>query len=116
MPIVIAIVLFLLILAVVGAFGYHHYVKPTRMLDQLTFSPDNYSTVIAEKKRGNSEILAQLLKPIGNLIPLSPQDNSLARRELVAAGIRSESAVQVFFGLKLLLAALLLGVALFFRS
>ncbi len=47
---------------------------------------------------------------------MSPQDSALARRELVAAGIRSESAVQVLFGSKLLLAAFLLSVALMFRS
>ena len=46
---------------------------------------------------------------------MSPQDSALTRRELIAAGIRSETAVQVFFGSKLLLAAILLSVALLFR-
>jgi tight adherence protein C len=116
MLILLAIVPFVLILAVIGAFGYHFYVKPSRMLDQLTFSDQNYSTVVSEKKRDRSEVIADILRPIGTLLPLSPQDTSLVRRELIAAGIRSESAVQVFFGLKLILAVVLLGVALFFRS
>ena len=114
MSIVIAIVLFVLILCAVGAFGYHYYVKPSRMLDQLTSSNDSYSPV-GEKKRTLSEIVAQILTPLGTLLPMSPQDTGLARRELVAAGIRNESAVPVFFGLKVFLAAFLLSVALMFR-
>ncbi len=115
MSIVIAVLLFLLILCAVGAFGYHYYVKPSRMLDQLTFSNDSYSTVRGEEKRNLSQITAQLLTSIGTLLPMSPQDTGLARRELLAAGIRNESAVSIFFGSKLFLAVLLLGVALMFR-
>jgi len=116
MLIAIAIVLFLLILAAVGTFGYLYYVKPSRMLDQLTHPHENSSLVNAEAKRHGSEYIAGLLRSIGTLLPLSPQDASVARRELVAAGIRHESAVQVLFGLKLLLSGVLLSVALLFRS
>jgi tight adherence protein C len=116
MLIAFAIVLFLLILAAVGAFGYHFYVKPSRMLDQLTNSNESYANPSRESKADRPAPVAQLLRSIGALLPLSPQDASLARRELVAAGIRNESAVQVLFGSKILLAAILLGIALVFRS
>ncbi len=116
MSIAIAVVLFLLILCAVAAFGYHYYVKPSRMLDQLTFSNDIYSATAPEKKRPGFAILTEILSPIGSLLPMSPQDTALARRELIAAGIRNESAVQVLFGSKLLLASFFLGIALLFRS
>jgi tight adherence protein C len=115
MIIAITAVLFLLILVAVGAFGFHFYVKPSRMIDQLTFSNDIYSASAPDKKRSGSQIIAEILSPIGSLLPMSPQDTALARRELIAAGIRNESAVQVFFGSRLLLAAFLLSVALLFR-
>ncbi len=115
MIIVIAVVLFVLILSAVAAFGYHFYVKPSRMIDQLTSSNDTYSSTVIEKKRSALERISEIVSPIGSLLPMSPQDTALARRELVAAGIRSESAVQVLFGSKLLLATLFLGVALMFR-
>jgi len=115
MLIAIAIILFLLILAAVGAFGYYFYAKPSRMLDQLENAQEIYShSQPAQRER--SALIPQLLRSIGTLLPLSPQDTALARRELVAAGIRSESAVQVLFGLKLLLAGVLLSIALIFRS
>jgi tight adherence protein C len=116
MLIAFAIVLFVLILATVGLFGYHFYVKPSRMLDQLANAKENYSHVSSSAPRDRSALFAQLLRSIGTLLPLSPQDTSLARRDLIAAGIRNESAVQVLFGSKLLLAGILLSVALVFRS
>ena len=115
MLIAIAITLFLLILATVGAFGYYFYVKPSRMLDQLENAKENFSRS-QPTTRERSALIPQLLRSIGTLLPLSPQDTALARRELIAAGIRSESAVQVLFGLKLLLAGVLLSIALIFRS
>jgi tight adherence protein C len=116
MLIAVAFILFLLILAAVGAFGYHVYVKPSRMLDQLSNSNESYSQRSTATRLGPSELIVELLRPIGTLLPLSPQDTALVRRELVAAGIRNESAVQVFFGLKLFLAAVLLSAALLFRA
>jgi hypothetical protein len=110
----IAIILFLLILGAVGAFGYYFYAKPSRMLDQLENAKENYSHS-QPAPRERSALIPQLLRSIGTLLPLSPQDTALARRELVAAGIRSESAIQVLFGLKLLLAGVLLSIALIFR-
>jgi len=115
MFIVLGVLVFLLILSAIAAFGYHYYVKPSRMIDQLTFSNDTFSSVVVEKKRNAFEMISEVLSPIGELLPMSPQDTALARRELVAAGIRNESAVQVLFGSKLLLATLFLGVALMFR-
>jgi tight adherence protein C len=115
MLIAVAIVLFLLILGAVGAFGYYFYAKPSRMLDQLENAKESYSQSRATP-RARVPLITQLLTFIGAIMPLSPQDANLARRELVAAGIRSESAVQILFGLKLLLAGVLLSVALIFRS
>jgi len=116
MLIAIAIVLFLLILATVGVFGYYFYAKPSRMLDQLTNSNERYSGAGSPTKEDRPGLIAQLLTALGTLLPLSPQDTSLAKRELMAAGIRNEAAIPILFGSKLLLGAVLLGVALVFRS
>jgi tight adherence protein C len=115
MLIAIAIVFFLLILAAIGAFGYYFYAKPSRMLDQLENAKQSYPQSRAAAGE-RSALLPQLLRYIGALLPLSPQDTALARRELIAAGIRNESATQILFGSKLLLAGVLLGIALIFRS
>jgi len=49
-------------------------------------------------------------------VPVSPEDASLARRQLMAAGFRSDLAVQVYFGLKIVMCAGLLVAAFLLRN
>jgi tight adherence protein C len=116
MLIALAVVLFCLIAAVVTTFGYHHYVKPAKLLDQLASSPDSVSSSLRKKKSNRGFSFAQLLQPIGNLLPVSPQDLSVLKRELLAAGIRSDSAARVFYGLKIVLTVALVSLALVLRG
>ena len=111
------ILLFVLILGVVGYFGYSYYVRPARMLDQLaTTTSQNIPPPIPERKHKREFSVARLLEPIGNLIPVSPQDASVTKQELYAAGFRTNSAVAVYYGSKIVLAAVLVLVALPFRE
>jgi tight adherence protein C len=115
MPIIIAAVIFLLILAVIGAFGYYYYVKPSRLLDQLTSSSNTQSS--AERKGDNFKFsFARVLEPIGKLLPLAPQDQNIVKQDLGAAGLRADSTISVFYGSKLVLAAGLLSMSLLLRS
>jgi tight adherence protein C len=112
----LTVVLFCLISAVVGTFGYHHYVKPAKLLDQLASSSDTISSSLRKPKSDRGFSFAQLLEPIGKLLPVSPQDASVLRRDLLAAGIRSESAARVFYGLRIVLTVALVCLALFLRG
>ena len=117
MALLISVFLFLVLGALVSAFGYVHYVKPTRLLDQLTTTTsDAIPSVLTDRKPKTTFSLAQLLEPIGNLIPISSQDALVAKQEMISAGIRSRSAVPVFYGTKVVLAAALLIVGLTVRS
>jgi tight adherence protein C len=116
MVIALTVVLFCLITAAVSAFGYHHYVKPAKLLDQLASSSDTISSSLRKAKSNRGFSFGQLLEPIGRLLPVSPQDASVLRRELVAAGIRSESAARVYYGLRIVLTVAFVGLALFLRT
>ena len=85
MLIVLPIVLFLLITAVIGAFGFHYYVKPARLLDQLTPSSDPVSAAFKERQKGREFSIARLLEPIGNLLPISPQAAGVLKKDFAAA-------------------------------
>lgn len=116
MGIFLTLSLFFLILGGVSVFGYMHYAKPARLLDQLaTTTSDAIPSPVPERNRRASPI-AKLLGPVGNLIPISPQDASAAKDELIAAGIRSSSAVATYYGIKILLSVILLAVAVVFRG
>lgn len=116
MLIALPAILFVLIAGVIGAFGFHYYVKPSRLLDQLSSSSDPVSAAIRERKRGREFSLARLLEPIGNLLPVSPQAAGVLKKDFTAAGIRSPSAIPVFYGAKIVLAAAFVVFALMARD
>jgi tight adherence protein C len=113
----IPILLFIVITFAVTVFGYFHYVKPTRMLDQLaSTTSDAIPGLVSERQAQDEFSLAELLAPIGDLLPISPQDAAITKGDLISAGFRSTRAVAVFYGCKLLLAAGLVIVAITVRG
>ncbi len=111
--------LFLGLTAAITAFGYKHYVRPGLMLDQLASSRSDAvpRQLGGEQKPEDASLsFAKFLAPIGNLLPVSPQDAQFAKQELSAAGFRTSSAVPVFFGCKLCFAAVLVVGALLIRD
>jgi tight adherence protein C len=114
MPALVSAILFAVLLATTGGFGYYFYVRPSRLLDQLT-NTTQVRTPLLEKKRSGFSF-SQLLKQIGDLLPISPQDAKEVKRDMIEAGIRSENAIQKFYGVKLILAALFLVGALIGRE
>ncbi len=116
MAILISFLVFLGLVGLVSVVGYIHYVKPTRLLDQLaTTTSDVIPSSITEKKQ-KSFSFSQLLEPIGNLLPVSSQDALATKQEMIAAGLRSRSAVAVFYGTKIVLTVGLVILALVFRG
>lgn len=117
MGMLLSVVLFILLVGIVSVFGYMHYVKPSRLLDQLaTTTSDAIPSRLTERKPKGEFSFAQLLAPIGNLLPVSPQDATVTREELIAAGFRSSSAVAVLYGSKIVLAVVLVLLALILRD
>jgi tight adherence protein C len=111
MTLFIAIAFFVVISAAVFAFGYYQYIKPSRFLDTLANSTSEVIRSVPRREKTQFS-LARLLEPVGSLLPISSQDASVLRRELISAGFRSDSAVTVFYGVKLVLAVVGVLVAL----
>ena len=114
MPLLLTIALFLAVLTLTAGFGYYYYAKPSHMLDQLA-SVSRSKERPAEKKK-SSYSFSSVLQLIGELFPVSPQDAKLLKQDLVAAGVRSQSGIQVFYGSKLVLAVVFLVAAIFLRN
>lgn len=117
MGILLVLTAFLLTCGLVVVFGYMHYVRPSRVLDQLASTTSE--AIPARLKRAEKKpniSVASLVEPLGRLVPLSPQDAVTMRQELTAAGIRSSSAVTVFYGSKIALAAVFLFIGVLFRD
>jgi tight adherence protein C len=114
---IVALLLFLFVLGLVCAFGYRFYVRPARMLDQLSRTTSDAIPKPLEQRKSKQDFsLARLLEPVGNLLPVSPKDASIAKRELGNAGFRSASAAPIYYGTKVVLAILFVLFALMFRE
>ncbi|MBV8705673.1 MAG: type II secretion system F family protein [Acidobacteriaceae bacterium] len=113
----VAVFLFLVITVAITAFGYFHYVKPTRMLDQLASTTSDAIPGLVSERQGQGEFsLAELLSPIGDLLPISPQDSAVTKSDLIAAGFRSATAVAAYYGCKIILAGMLVLLVLVVRN
>jgi tight adherence protein C len=98
-------------------FGYRRYVRPARVLDRLGGEAVEAAPVlIGLDDQPKEKLIVRLTKHIGEKIPISPQDASLARRYLIAAGYRSETAVRILYGAKVLSCLALLALAIVFRD
>jgi tight adherence protein C len=117
MELLVPLVLFLFIAAAVSYFGYVHYVRPSRMLDQLASTGSEAIASTYQKRRQKRAFsFAQVLEPLGNLLPVSPQDASIAKAELFSAGFRKSSALPVYYGAKIVLTTSFVMLALIFRG
>jgi tight adherence protein C len=115
MALLVSVALFGILATAITAFGYGRYAKPARLLQQLhneTAEPVEIEQIGQPKTSG----LVRRLQALGQHAPISPQDARAARKMLVAAGYRAESAVAVLYGIKLALALALLVLAIVFRA
>jgi tight adherence protein C len=116
MAILIALVVFAALMAAISYFGYRHYARPGRLYEQLG-GPASFSMPTFDRLTEEEPGLAvSVLEKIGEMVPVSPEDLSVTRNDLIAAGYRSESAVSVYFGIRAVAAVGLVLLALALRS
>ncbi|MBV8867525.1 MAG: type II secretion system F family protein [Acidobacteriaceae bacterium] len=118
MPLIFFILLFVVLVSAITAFGYVQFAKPANMLDQLETST---STEIAFPQKGALEAksasgMAKLLESVGRLLPYSPRDIGAMKRQLGAAGFRSAYVAYSYLGIKLFACAFLLLPTLLLRD
>jgi tight adherence protein C len=103
---------FLALTALISWAGYRYYARPGRFYEQL-------GTVTVTDTFSQSGGLApglaiRIIKQVGERVPVSPDDVTLTRRLLIAAGHREDHHVAVYYGFRVvaLLAAGLLAFVL----
>ena len=102
-PILLAVIAFLMLLVGLSWLGYRVFYRPGRFLKQLG------NPVITDVLRGRMDTTAEagnstlvtVLRQIGSHVPSSEIDVATLRAELVRGGFRSEHAVPVFYGLRI---------------
>ncbi len=101
LPILLAAFLFVLLLTVISAYGYRAYVRPSRIYDRVGGVADAAvdAETVAVRPR---DVVVRVFEQIGEQIPLSPGEQTVTRRDLVMAGFRSDGAIRIFYGIKVI--------------
>jgi hypothetical protein len=117
MAIVVSVTLFLMLMAGITLFGYKHYAKPARVIyEQLGAPLISTSASVLESGETEDGAVVRFLQQVGEKVPINPGDATLLRRDLIMAGYRSEKSVAVFYGIKIVMGAVLFLFALTFRD
>src|SRR5215467_1191670 len=117
MALTISVTLFLMLMAGITLYGYKRYAKPARIYEQL--GPPVIATqpsVLDSTAETEEGVVVRFLHQLGEYVPVSPDDAGELRRLLIMAGFRSERAIAVFYGLKIVFGVSLLLLALLFRD
>ena len=116
MATLIALGMFLALMAAISYFGYTRYARPGRVYEQLggqaTFAMPGLD------KRGEDDpgLTVRVFQEIGEKVPISPEDASLLRGDMIAAGYKSDYAVPVYLATRIVGCAALVIVAFVFRA
>jgi tight adherence protein C len=117
MPIFAAVSLFLVLLSAISVYGYRTYARPAKMYQHIgaRAAPLPSELLMPARERGPSAVV-QWVHRLGSLLPIAPGNAAITRTDLVAAGYRSESALQIYYGLRIVLCAGLLAGAFLLRE
>ena len=115
MAVFVSVILFVFLMGAITIFGYRRYARPGRVYDQLSGVTSVPEAALLDSNVQPS-VFVKITQQIGEKVPVSPQDITTARRYLVAAGLRSDTAVRIYYGLKVILCLSLLVAAFMFRG
>jgi tight adherence protein C len=102
-PAFVSICTFLMVMLICSWFGYRFLYKPGRFMKQLgrPVITGDQQRVLDEVSEPQGSSVVTVLKQIGARVPSSDLELASLRKTLLQAGIRSENAAPVFFGLRI---------------
>jgi tight adherence protein C len=103
MIILVAILLFVGITVAGAGLGMRMWVRPKEAIERVTGAG---SVHVEEAPRHPSLVFHELVKKLGNIMPVNPRDAGVIQRRMIRAGIRNPNAMKYFYGSKVLFGAL----------
>lgn len=111
LPILLACFLFLLLMTVISIYGYRAYVRPSRIYDRV----GGVAEATAEAETASvtpRDVVVRVFEQIGEQIPLTQSDQTVTKRDLVMAGFRSDGAIRIFFGIRVMFCVVMFAFSL----
>src|SRR5882757_7541985 len=99
-PLFLSVVVFAGLLGFILYLGYRFYARPGRVYEQLGGPASLGLPSIDNTEQGELNVVVSLIEQLGHVVPISEEDESVVRHDLIAAGYRSDSAIWVYFGIR----------------
>ena len=115
-PLFLSVVVFAGLLGFILYLGYRFYARPGRVYEQLGGPASVGMPQVDRTQQGELNVVVTMLEQLGHVVPLSEEDQSEVRRDLIAAGYRSDDSVWIYFGLRAVSVIVFLALALVFRT
>jgi tight adherence protein C len=115
-PILIALALFATLMAAISYFGYRWYARPGRVYQQLGGQATLAIPTIDRAHEAQPGLAVWVIEQIGEKVPINPEDATVIRRDLMAAGYRSSRALPIYLGSRILACVGLVLLVLPFRN
>jgi len=115
MAILLSLLLFAILMLVIGYFGYRRIARPGKVYEQLGGEATFATPAFGETATGDGMVV-RIIQELGEKVPIDPADASLLRRDLMAAGYRSESALFYYQAARVIAIVVLVVLALIFRG
>ncbi|HLY16802.1 MAG TPA: type II secretion system F family protein [Bryobacteraceae bacterium] len=117
MSIVLIVAFFIVLMTAIAAFGYQRYARPGQVYERLgepVIEAPTAGTPVDPDVNKPREF--KIIQRVGEILPVSTDESSMTRRMLNYAGYRSDNAVKIYHGIRLLSTLLLAIFGLAFRN
>ena len=116
-PVLFSACAFLMLLVILSWIGYRLVYKPGRFLKQLgnpVIGSNIAGKVVADGAEPEASTVVTLLQQIGSRVPSSEAEVASLKVDLIRAGFRSDNALTVFYGIRIIstLLFMMIGVML----
>jgi len=115
MAILLSLLLFAVLMLAIGYFGYRRIARPGKVYEQLG-GEATFSTPAFGEAAASDGMVVRIIQELGEKVPIDPTDASLLRRDLMAAGYRSENALFYYQAGRVIAIVVLVGLAMIFRG
>jgi len=117
MPIYVIVAFFMVLMVAIAAFGYQRYARPGQVYERLGEPVIETPTAGAAEEAEVKKVREfRLVQKVGELMPVSEDENSMARQMLTHAGYRSDNALKIYFGIRILSTVVMGLFGLAFRN
>ena len=99
-PLFLSVVLFVTIVGLLTFVGFKFWVQPKTALERVIGEVEMAQQSVPEPSLAFRDILTK----VGNVVPANPTDIGILQKRLLSAGIRSQHALKVLYGIKGVLA------------